>query len=144
MKSIEINTIVIDGKIKNNRETLANAIEQFNGKEILIKISLKRKTRSNKQNRYYWAVVVPVWQNLIRTEWGEFYTKNNVHEFLKYNCNFEEIVNESTGEIIKKSKSTTENSTFDMEVFQEKARQLANEMFSVVIPLPNEQIKIEI
>lgn len=144
MKSIEIITNVVNGKINRNRSLLTKAIEQFNGKEIVIKISRKRKTRSNLQNSYYWGVIIPIWTNLLLTEWGEIHSKQETHEFLKYNCNFREVVNEVTGEIIKLSKSTTENSTVDMELFQEKARQLAFEMFNVTIPLPNEQVKIEI
>ena len=112
----------------------------FEGKTILITFQLNRKRRSNNQNSYYWAVIVPLWANILLTEWGEPYSIQETHEFLKYNCNFTEKVNENTGEVIRVSKSTKDNSTTEQEEFHLRARQLALEMFNVDIPEPNEQI----
>lgn len=143
MKKVEIVTTIVNGKIKRNKNTVIKAFKAFEGKTITLIIKPFRKTRSNSQNAYHWAVIVPLWQNILQEEWGEFPTKNEVHEFLKYNCNYEEKVVEETGEIIRMSKSTVKNTTVDQEEFHEKARRLALEMFNVEIPLPNEQITIE-
>ena len=144
MKKIEITTSIVNGKIKRNAKTVIDAFKAFEGKNLTLILMPLKKQRSVSQNAYYWGVVIPIWQNILKTEWGEFYSKEETHEFLKYNCNFLEKVNTDTGEIIRLSKSTTQNTTSDQEDFHLKCRQLAEEMFSVIIPLPNEQIKIEI
>ena len=144
MKKIEITTSIQNGKIKRNAKTVIDAFKSFEGKNLTLILKPFRNTRSVSQNAYYWGVVIPIWQNILKTEWGEFYSKEETHEFLKYNCNYLEKVNTDTGEIIRLSKSTTQNTTSDQEDFHLKCRQLAEEMFSVIIPLPNEQILIEI
>lgn len=142
MKGVEIITRVENGTFKRNRSLIKQVIKQFEGKDILLKITKKRKTRSNEQNRYYWGVIIKFWQLLLIEEWGEYYTTNQTHEFLKYNCNYSEKVNEDTGEILRVTNSTTDNSTTDQEIFQEKCRRLADDMFGSLIPLPNEQMTI--
>ena len=144
MKKIEITTSIINGKIKRNAKTVIDAFKAFEGKNLTLILMPLKKQRSVSQNAYYWGVVIPIWQNILKTDWGEFYSKEETHEFLKYNCNFVEKVNTDTGEIIRLSKSTTQNSTTDQEEFHLKCRQLAEEMFSVMIPLPNEQIQINL
>ena len=144
MKKIEIISSVENGKLVRNRNRLLQAFKSFEGKVIVITVKRRSNARSSNQNRYYWGVIVPIWQEIILTEWGEIWSKEETHEFLKYNCNYIEKVNESTGEIIRVSKSTTENSTTDSEMMHKQARDLAYEMFNVTIPLPNEQINIEL
>jgi hypothetical protein len=105
-------------------------------------MQVARKQRSNNQNAYYHGVIVSIWQNILLTEWGDHYSKQETHEFLKYNCNYIEKVNEQTGEIVRMSKSTTENTTTDQEIFHDRCRKLALEMFGVEIKLPNEAIEM--
>ena len=144
MKKIEITTSIVNGKIKRNYNTVIDAFKAFEGKTITLIIKPFRRTRSNSQNAYYWAVIVPIWQGLLRSEWRDFYSKGETHEFLKYNCNYIEKVIEDTGEIIRMSKSTTTNTTTDQEEFHLHCRQLALEMFNTEIPLPGEQMEIEV
>lgn len=144
MKKIEITTSIVNGKIKRNSKTVIDAFKAFEGKNLILILKPLKNTRSVSQNAYYWGVVIPIWQNILKTEWGDFYSKEETHDFLKYNCNYIEKPNMQTGEIIRLSKSTTQNSTTDQEEFHLKCRQLAEEMFSVIIPLPNEQITIEL
>lgn len=142
MKKIEIDTKIINGQMKQNRPLIKRALESFEGVNITITIAKRKKQRSGNQNRYYWAVIVVFWQNIFLTEWSDVYSKAQTHEFLKYNCNYIEKVNEETGEILRVSKSTTENSTVEQEQFCTAARNLAHEMFSITIPLPDTQINI--
>ncbi|HAF28987.1 MAG TPA: hypothetical protein DCG75_08055 [Bacteroidales bacterium] len=144
MKKIEITTSIQNGKIKRNAKTVIDAFKSFEGKNVTLILKPFKNTRSIPQNAYYWGVVIPIWQNIIKTEWVEFYSKEEIHEFLKYNCNYIEKVNTDTGECIRLSKSTTQNSTTEQEEFHLKARQLAFDMFSVNIPLPNEQTNLNI
>lgn len=144
MKKIEITTSIVNGKIKRNKNIVIDAFKAFEGKNLTLILKPLRKLRSNSQNAYYWSCIVPIWQKILKDEWGDFYSKEETHEFLKYNCNYVEKVNKETGEIIRLSKSTKENSTTDQEEFHLQCRNLAFEMFSVEIPLPNEQIQIEL
>ena len=144
MKKIEIISEVKNGNLKRNRNTLIDAIKSFEGKVITITIKPRRNTRSNPQNRYYWSVINEIWKKLIRDEWGEIYSKEETHEFLKYQCNYKEVINEQSGEIIRVARSTTTNTTTEQEEFHLSCRQLALEMFNTEIPLPGEQIEIEL
>src|SRR5680860_984296 len=101
MKKIEIITSIVNGKIKRNAKTVIDAFKSFEGKNLTLILKPLRNTRSVNQNAYYWGVVIPIWQNIFKTEWGEFYSKEETHEFLKYNCNYLEKVNENTGECIR-------------------------------------------
>lgn len=149
-KQIEIQTFVNDGKLTRNREDITEAISQYEGKEITIILKRFFKKRSNRQNNYWHGVVVEHWRNLIREEWGEIWTHEETHEFLKTNLNYEHYVdtdtgemllNEETGDPIRKPKSTKDNTTFSQEELSEKARQLARNMFQYTIPLPDPKLK---
>jgi len=141
---IKIDSTVVNGVLSRNRTPLANAVKQFNGQDITITVEKKRKVRSNYQNRYYWGVIVSLIQLAILESWGEKKTAQQIHELLKTECNYTERVNEQTGELLKESKSTTDNSTAEQEVYHDLCRKWANEWFNLEIPLPNEQITIEI
>ena len=83
MRKISIITEIKNGKLIRNQNLIKKAIESFEGKIIVMELKVNRNKRSNNQNRYYWAVIVPIWQNIIETEWGEYYGKNEMNEFLK-------------------------------------------------------------
>lgn len=143
MKKIEIISSVQNGNLKRNRNTILEAIRAFEGKDVTITIQLKRKTRSNNQNRYYWGVVVEIWKQLLKESQGEIYSSQEVHDFLKMNFNYREIVDESTGEILRSTKSTTENSTTEMEEYLLVCRQKAEQFFDFIIPEPNEEMELK-
>lgn len=144
MKSFEIVTSVKNGSFSRNINRIREAIASYEGKTLTLTLKVRRKERSTKQNSYYWAVIVVIWKRLIQDEWGEFFTSQEVHEFLKYNCNYIEHADTETGEFVRVSKSTKENSTVEQEEFHMSARHLAFSMFKCVIPEPEEQIKIEL
>lgn len=143
MKKISIVTSVLRGKLTKHTETIAEAIKMHEGKDIKVTIERHRKNRSNPQNRYYWGVIVPLIVQGLRDTQGEIYSNEEVHEFLKANFNYNELVDESTGEVLKIAKSTTENDTFNQEEYHEKVRIFAFEFLNVSIPLPNDEILIE-
>lgn len=143
MKKIEIISSVVDGKLKRNRNIVFDAISSFEGKEVLITIQRMRKHRSNNQNRYYWGVVVECWKHLLKQSQGEIYSSQEVHDFLKMNFNFREIVDETTGEILRTTKSTTENSTTEMEEYLLVCRQKAEQLFDFIIPEPNKEMELK-
>ena len=142
-KKIEIISEVKDGKPKTNRDLIKAAFENYEGKQVKITIGLCYRKRSNRQNAYYFGVIVEHWRNIIREQWGEIWSKEEVHGFLKSNLNYEELVDEETGMVIRKPKSTTENSTYTQEDYHTACRDLAWQMFEYQIPLPEEEVKAE-
>lgn len=143
MKKISITTEIVHGKFQRNRNRIMLAVRAFEGKTVELTIRRATKQRSNSQNRYYWGVIVPIWQDLLLKEWGELRNKEYTHEFLKANCGYKERVNKETGEILRVPKSTSENTTVEQEEYHLACRQLAFGMFETIIPLPNEQLKLE-
>lgn len=138
MSKITITTFVENGRIVDAK-AIHNAISLFNDKEVEIQIKEVKRKRSNPQNRYYWGVVIPYFQRLLIQEWGETFSSESIHEFLKAKFNSQEYVNEKTGEVISISRSTTDNNTKEMEEYLEKCRLFAMDFFDTMIPLPNEK-----
>ena len=141
---IELHTSVLKGVFKRNRNLVLQAIKSFEGKELVITFDKPKKRRSNNQNSYYWGVLVPITQSAISDAWGEVWSKDKTHEYLKENFCFREKVNEKTGEIIKVPKSTTENTTTEQEVYHLEIRKHLLEWFDVDAPEPNEEILLNL
>ena len=144
MKKIEIITNVVEGNLKRNRSLIIQALETFEGKTIKLTIEKATKKRSNMQNAFYWGCIIPVLKQAFLNEWGEIWSSERTHEFCKMQFNIDEKINHNTGEILKIPKSTSENTTTSQEEFHEKIRQFAKEYFNVDIPLPNEDLKLEL
>ena len=142
--TFEIRTNVVNGVLKRNKNLLIDAINSFEGKEIVITIKKASKKRSNSQNSYYFGCLIPITQQAIKSEWGEVWTKEMVHEFYKAKFLFYEKVNEETSEVIRIPKSTTENTTTAQEDYHAEIRQFLFEWFNVTAPLPGEDLKLEI
>ncbi len=126
--------------VPDNRGLLASHIKSFEGMDVQFTISKRRKRRSGDQNAYYWGVVVNMVRDGMQEVWGEHVSLEESHHILKFQCNYEERVNEATGEIIKIPKTTTELSTAEFEEYLERCRRFAQEWLQVIIPLPNEQV----
>lgn len=133
----------MNGNLQRNKAKILQAIKSFDGKEIEIIIKRKRKSRSNPQNAYYFGVIIPITQRAINDEWGEIWSIQKTHEFLKNMFLYEEKTNHETSEIIKIPKSTTENSTLEQEMYHTQIRNFLLEWFNVDIPLPNEHINFD-
>lgn len=131
-------------RITNRKKFDADVLKYFPGKDIIVEVIERPKTRSERQNRYYWGVVIPImikgFQDL-----GYDVTKDDVHDFNKKEFNFEEIVNEGTGEIIKMPRSTTviEIGEFN-KTFISKIQQFAAEFLSCYIPDPKEDLTLNL
>lgn len=143
INKISIFSKVVNGNLQRNKAKILQAIKSFDGKEIEIIIKRKRKSRSNPQNAYYFGVIIPITQRAINDEWGEIWSIQKTHEFLKNMFLFEERTNHDTSEIIKIPKSTTENSTLEQEMYHTQIRNFLLEWFNVDIPLPNEHINFD-
>ena len=141
---IQIKSLVQNGILKRNRNLILDAINSFEGKEILITFEKPKKKRSNSQNSYLWSVLYPITQNAIKNEWAEIWNIEKVHEFYKIQFNVIEKVNEETGQVIKLPKSTTENTTIQQEEYHLQIREFLQEWFNIDAPLPNEHLTLEL
>ena len=141
---IQIKSFVQKGNLKQNRTLIKNAIEDFEGKDIMITFEKPKRKRSNSQNSYLWGILYPITQNAIKNEWGEIWSIEKVHDFYKIQFNVIEKVNQETGQVIKLPKSTTENTTIQQEEYHLQIREFLKEWFNVTAALPNENLTLEL
>ena len=141
---IEVTTSIHNGLFKRNRNIVLDAIKSFNGFDVVLTIAKAKKKRSNNQNAYYWGLLIPLTQNAIKTEWGEIWSKEKTHEFYKLHFNYVEKVNETTSEVIKIPKSTTDNTTTQQEEYHAQIREFLKDWFNVTAPLPNEGLELNL
>lgn len=142
---ISFNCYKKDGKLIIRNKSLFDAeVENLiEGKEYTLTLKRKYKQRSNKQNSYWWAVVVPiVFHGLREQGFSEVKTKEDAHEILKGQFLKTRIVNEQ-GQFIETFKSTTELSTSEFMDLLVEVQQWASEFLGVDIPDPNEHLEIE-
>lgn len=123
-------------------ESLNKVLKLFQGLtgKFILEIS-KAGKRSNPQNRYYWGLVVPVIQKGLY-DLGHDLTKEETHEFLKAKFNSEELINETTGEVLPIPRSTTRLNKTDFSTYLEKIQQFASEFLNIFIPSPGAQTKV--
>ncbi len=141
---IEITTSIHNNVFKRNRNMVLDAIKSFNGKDVVISFDKPKKKRSNNQNSYYHGLLVPLMQQGAKDLWGEVWSRQKAHEHLKAKFCFHERVIEKTGEIERVPKSTTENTTTEMEVFHLEIRMYLLENFDIDAPEPNEDLTLKI
>jgi hypothetical protein len=110
--------------------------------EFTLDIERKKNRRTLTINRYWWGVLVPVVQRGLYNM-GHDLSKEEVHEFLKAQFNFTEIVNEDTGEIMRLPLSTSKLSGSEFWKLVGRVAQWAAEWLGENIPPPGEQAEIE-
>lgn len=126
------------GKLqKNVRIQIANELKEFNGKRIEIKIQKLKSVRSQQQNRYWWAIIT-----ILAKEIG--YTKNEMHEILKFKFLKRSKIVESTGEVLEYIESTTKLNKSDFADMTSELIRWSAETFNVILPIPGEQTDLEI
>ena len=135
---IQITSHVENGKLTRNRKSLAEAITNFNNKDITITIQRKRKQRSNNQNRYLHASFTILKNEL--NNLGNNFKMEEVKELVKAKFLMVDVVS-GDGEIYgQRIKGTHECTTVEMLEFILSMRQWAFEVFNIDIPEPNSQI----
>lgn len=102
-------------------------LNALNGKECYITIAKKTKQRSLNQNAYYWPVIVEILSDYF------VYTKNEMHEALKWQF----LRVEESGKPTR-VRSTASLSTVEFEAFTREIREWAQSEYGVYIPEPNE------
>jgi hypothetical protein len=140
----QVITSIHNGKFKRNLNTVLDIVKQFEAMDVLLTFEKPKKKRSKNQNNFYWGVLIPISKNAIKESWGEVWSVEQTHNFFKTRFNYTEKVNETTGEVVKIPKSTTENTTTQQEEYHLQIREFLLEWFNVTAPLPNEHLNLEL
>lgn len=119
-------------------EIIKNTVDCY----IVITFEKKRKKRSIMQNSYYFGVIINDFCNGYYEMTGEKIEPEQAHEILKLKCNYKEVVNQKTGEVLQVPGTTTELSTTGFEEYLEDCRKFIYEWFGITILLPNEQAEL--
>ena len=140
----EIRSNVEKGILKRNRNLLIDAINSFEGQNVVVTIEKAKKKRSNPQNAFWHGVVVKIMQNCLKDA-GHLMTLEQTHDLLKLRFLKETIlVNENSGEYVERVKSTTELSTTEFMELISNVQRFAIEYFNTEIPDPNQEIKMNL
>jgi hypothetical protein len=140
----EINSEVKNGSLTRNRNLIKDAIATFEGNQIVIKIEKSKKKRSTQQNRFYYGVIIPIVQNCLKDA-GHIMTSESTHDLIKLKFLKETLfVNEETGEIIERIKSTTELSTSQFMDLLAEINNFTFEYFGVSLPSPNDDLTLKL
>ena len=110
----------------NHPDRFKEYYQQFEGKEVQILVESKKRKRSNKQNRYYWGVVI----SILCDYFG--YDNDEMHEALKWQFLRKKDLDPPT------VGSTRKMSTVEWEDYMSKVRSWASLEYGVNIPEPNE------
>jgi hypothetical protein len=135
------------GEVRAPKRMRAEIVAAFRGKEIEFVVRRKRRHRTNAQNAYYWAVVVPY---VLRgfADLGNDLSENNpddlaqVHEFLKHRFIPGREIADANGEVHQLPPTTTTLNVADMMDYISKIQQFAAEYLNITIPEAGEQTEL--
>lgn len=119
------------------RDAVRDRFKELDGQPITIELNPCGRTRSQKQNDYWFAVldkyVVPQFR-----EAGSNWSGYKIHKWLMLRLGYEEALTLPTGEVISVRLESHEFDTKQWEEFMERARaELATE-FNIYVPIPRE------
>ena len=109
---------------------LAELKRRFAGRRLLARFEEEKNTRSTRQNKYYWGVVI----DMVSKETG--YTPEEAHEAMKFK--FLSVFDADRQ--LRRVRSTSSLDTAEMEEYLANIRKWGDEYLKVYIPNPNEAI----
>lgn len=129
---------IIDGKLKiYNRERFDTLIKACSNMEGELIFKEEPKFRSQSQMKFYWGVIIPTLVPYYN-EYGNQYTREEVHRDLSDQFLYIEKAHPITGKPIKKflslSKEAEEVNSEIMSQYIERIYQFAAEHLNVVLP----------
>jgi hypothetical protein len=131
-----------DGTIPRKvSEAIRDKLRASVGKEIAIVVGEWKPPRSNKQNAYFFGVVVKRIHKVF-VHHGNELTQDQVKEFLKeYVGMLTDVLILPNGQKRNIVRSTTSLDVAEWEVFMERCRAWAATHLDLIIPLPNEVLE---
>ena len=124
------------GKLILDRAKLSDAIKNLADGWYWLTIQSKHKNRTNKENAYYWGVVVVIASACLSSANGCHVGGDNAHEILKMKCNPDTKIVAGIETIY--GSSTKNLTTVDFEAYCQRCRDFLYEYFNAIVPLPNE------
>lgn len=131
-----------DTLVFRNRSEVLRFCKSLNCSEFTYTIEKKKSKRTNPQNAYYHAVVVPFLRDCL-VDLGHQMTLESTHEFIKAEFNFKEIVNENTGEVKRVPQSTATLSKSEFSDMIDRANLFVSEWCNCSIPEAGQQTEID-
>lgn len=136
---------ILNGKLHlsdKQRGQMSEDISRMKSGKLVEIVLRPLPIRSNAQNAYMWSVIIPeITAELKRL--GHEVNNDLTHELLKAKFNPKHVRNEDAEVIAEYGGSTTEMTTRDFMEYIDRIIKWAAESLSLVIPLPNEQTKID-
>lgn len=118
-------------------QQVMRGLRVMDGKNVRITLEEVKRRRSDKQNRYYWGVIIPMVTEMF-LDTGNTLDGEQVHEFLKEHVGaLKDVVSDPHGVIHSVVRSSTKLTTAEWEDYMERVRAWAAD-FGLIIPLPNE------
>lgn len=114
---------------------IAKDLQQFEGKRVEITIRKADSKRSIMQNALYWVYVT-----ILACELG--YTKEEMHEVIKFKFLKREKVSEKTGEIFQYLDTTTKLTKSEFADFITDLQKWSAENLNINLPEPGKQIEL--
>lgn len=99
-------------------------------------------TRSNKQNRYYRGIVIPMIQQGLK-DLGTEVSMQEVHEYLKAKFNYTEFINKESGEYERIPVSTTRLNKGGFNDYLHSIQIFAADSLHIEIPDPGTQTELK-
>lgn len=131
-----MHTSIINFDDMKDKQVLWNCLKSCKGK-WRVELTRYRPRRSDAQNRYYWAVVVPMFADFLR-EQGEQYTNEDAHEVLKAAW-LRKSIHKPDGELLCESiGSTAKLTTSEFIDYIDRCVVWLADMFHIVVPNPGE------
>lgn len=118
-------------------------LETFATGRWMISIKKYRKSRSKRQNAFYWGNFMQSQIDCFKERWGYSYDKVEIHTWNKSMFWAEEHVDEETGEVVRLPASSTEYSTTEWEEKMDLIRTWFMDTFDWPLPFPEQQTEIE-
>lgn len=138
MNKIELYSNVVEGRLQQNISKLIKyQLPGFNGSRVHIVIDKVKSKRSVQQNRLLW-----LYYGILSKELG--YHSDEIHEIVKYKFLKREKFDEKTGECFDYIGSTAKLNKTEFGELVDRLIQWSAETFSIVLPLPNTQIDIDL
>ena len=144
MNKVVIPARIVGGKLeftRLNRQKFAESIACMPNGYAMVQVERMYRKRSLLQNNYYWGVMLPMVHEGLK-DLGWELSLLQCHEWLMEKFSRETIQNEKTGEMVDITVRSSEQSTVQMMAYFEAVSRFAAQELGVIVPQPNEQLKI--
>ena len=138
MKRATTTATIENGILKlHNRKLFDECVRQISNGRCIVTVEKIYNKKSNQQNRYYWAVVVPMVFNAL-IQLGHDLTEDDTHEILKEKfLSKKQFTDTKTGEHIEFSGTTKDLKTIEMMEYIDKIIRWSSEFLNIFIPSPD-------